>query len=820
MPKNGDHPGMRIMNKSFFYNETYYMFGVDFKFANISLFKFDLENETWSYVQTLGEKPPDMVNQEVFIKNDSLYLINGVLAGILFPQLSFYRFDFSTSDWVKLQSSLPFDEWSYYHTTTKVNEKVYKAFGKSNKSLLNSVTMIELGDEMAHTILSPQYISPEPRRNHLSFMSYKEMYIYGGITDEGIFLKDLWKYNFERKIWIKVDYTGTPPLIRENMAFVSVSDIGLFVFGGQSGNEFFNDIYFYEQKNSVWVKYSGYKSAPNSRYASCVVYSKQKLYVIGGQNNQFSFSDIWTFDSLENTFILLEDSLPFSIAFHKCWSVEKGSQLYIYVMGGKSFDGITTKKVHLITVTSLSDTKYSVKTDELLYDYYLYLYNTALVVSGNSGHLMIGTAFEGTVNSTMVSYDICKNQISFLNLPSKYGVFSHSAVHYGKSIYVFGGGYSVDGNQIDNSATNFLYNFSLPEILNCSLGLFEEDGECKSCPIGTYGNYNSRCITDNYCSLCSIIENTCSGCDFGKFLDKEGSTSKYTCSACPHGKFSNKLNSTKCLDCSESSYCPIGSTKPLNYNQNYKFSSVQPAVYESKKMYASLFVNNIWYTAIVIIFVLFLNFLLFSKLRHSLIKIDLFTDSHPQKLNVPVIYRRTNFGGLFSIIFIILFFSIVISAYITYTYDNIVETRTLVPLVTVDEKTEAKEFIVYSKFHEYGGECVGQGQGNCNSELIINETGISYKEKYFECELIGKNCLVKIVYQDIEIGGNFEIYYKMKEILSYANLITVNITVSTGIPEGNSQNFIPIYPDPEEFIFRGTSPTVLNFETIPTVRTK
>ena len=817
MPNNGECPGIRIQTQNFYYNQSYYMYGVDMQYFNISLFKFDLENETWSFVETFGDKPQNLVYHEIFIRGDSFYLINGVITGIIFPHLSYYRFDFQTSNWVKLQSSLPIFQWSYYHTVTDANGKVYKAFGKSLKGYLNTMTIIELGDNIVRTELSPQYISPEPRRNHLSFVSNQYMYIYGGITDEGIFLKDMWKYNFESKVWSKVDYSGTPPLYRENMAFVPVYNIGLYVFGGQSGDDFYNDVYFYEQKNSIWVKYKDYENAPNPRYGSCIVHSKQKLYVIGGQNSQFAFSDIWVFDSLDNTFTLLENRLPYSWTFHKCWSVDRADQVYIYIMGGKLFEGIVTRRVHRITVTTYSDTEYSVKYDELLYEYYLALYNTALVVSGNSAHMISGLPFEGAINATMMSFDVCKNQLSYINLPSQYGVFGHSAVHYGKSIYVFGGGYSIQTRQIDNSATNFFYNFSFPDVLNCSLGLYEDGSECKSCPKGTYGNYDSTCNSDEYCSVCSVINNTCKGCDVGKYSDTAGSASKYSCSLCSQGQYSDEIGSIKCRDCEQSGFCPVGSSKALKFIDNYEFNSVQPSVYESHQTYSSLFISNLWYSVAVAVAFLFIIFILFVNVRDKLLKIDIYTDAHPQELDVPVMYRKTSFGGLFSLIFIVFFIAILISSYITYTYDNILETRTLVPLVTVDDKSEAQEFTVLTKFHVYGGECIGNSEGNCNTELIINDTGIAYKKRTVECELVNNHCLVKMTYESIKISGDFEIFYKMKEILSYTTLMTVNISVSTGIPGGNSENYIPIYPSQNKYIFRGTSPTILSFEIIPTV---
>ena len=796
------------------------MLGVDVTRSNFALFKFDLKEEIWSLVETNGQKPPDLSYHEVFVRNDSFYLINGVISKVLIAHLDFYRFDFLSSTWVKLDSSQKLSEWTYYHSVVDVNGKVYKAFGKTINAFQNSLTMIELGDEIQSTVISPQYISPEPRRNHISFMSKQNMYIFGGKTDEGVFLKDLWKFNFVNKLWNKVEYSGTPPLYRENIAYTPVFDIGLITFGGQTGDDYFNDIYLYEEKNSVWIRYTGNNILPNPRYASCIVQNRQKLFIIGGQNNQFAFSDIWVFDRLENTYTLLENKLDFSLAFHKCWGINKLNELHIYILGGKTFNGLTTKNVHRITVKIYSDTEYSVKSEVVLDDYYLNMYYTALVVSGNSAHLMIGTPFEGSVNATLASYNICENKITYTNFPMQYGVFGHTAVHYGKSIYVFGGGYTVQTRQVHNSATNRLFNFSLPEILNCSLGLYEEDSECKSCPEGTYGEYNSTCSIDEYCYICPVTKNTCFGCKSGQYSNIRGSAYKFACSLCPQGRFSDQVGSTNCRDCSQSGFCPIGSSKPIKNKDKYHFSSVQPAEFKSQKNFASLFTNNLWYSVALIIFSLFIAFITFPQFRHKILQIDIYTDAHPQDLNVPVIYRKTIYGGLFSVIFLVFVIAILISAYISYTYDNIFETRTLVPLVTVHESSEAEHFIVYTQFHVYGGMCIGFGEGNCNIELIIDDTGLDYKKRVIECKAVENTCLVKMIYQNIKISGDFEIFYKMKEFLSYSNLMTVNVSVASGIPSEDSQNFIPLYPSPDEYIFRGVSPTVLTFEVIPTVKFK
>ena len=629
MPRNGDYPGIRQLEQIFYYNESIYMYGCDEIFRNLSMYKFDLQTESWTYMKTFGDEPKNLVYHEIFIREDSFYLIYGINAESKFGLLTFYHFNFTTSYWTQLPSSMDVFEWSYFHTILDANGKVYRGFGKSLTGYLNSITMIEFDkDQVSRTIISPQYISPEPRRNHLIFVSNQYMYIYGGINDDADYLKDMWKFDFTQKIWTKVEYYGKPPLYREHMAHVQIYDIGLYAFGGQTGSEYFNDIYFYEQKNRVWVKYSEYQNSPSPRYGSCIVHHSQKLYVIGGQNNQFAFSDIWSFDSLESTFTLLEDRLPFSVAFHKCWVVDGTDKFYVYVMGGKTFEGITNKVVYRLSISKASYGGGLIITEELLYDSELNLFYTSLVVSGGSAHLFIGCPFESTVNVTMISYNICNNKLSFTNFPFDYGVYGHSAIHYGKSIYVFGGGYSIKTRSIDNSATNNLFNFSLPEILNCSLGLYGQGPGCTSCPSGTYGEYLSECENNEFCKLCSITKSTCSECGKGRFSESIGSSSRYSCSLCSKGYYNNKFGSNRCRICSQSEFCPIGCSEPLKFLEEYQYSFVQPDVYESKHGFVTNIVQYLWFAVAISLSIVLLSFIVFKRIRDKLLIIDMYTNAH------------------------------------------------------------------------------------------------------------------------------------------------------------------------------------------------
>ena len=66
--------------------------------------------------------------------------------------------------------------------------------------------------------------------------------------------------------------------------------------------------------------------------------------------------------------------------------------------------------------------------------------------------------------------------------------FAAAGVYHRNSFYVFGGGGSdlVDGSLIQNHASDIFVKYTLGSGFECSRGSFKEEGECVSCPRGTF----------------------------------------------------------------------------------------------------------------------------------------------------------------------------------------------------------------------------------------------------------------------------------------------------------------------------------------------
>jgi esterase/lipase len=74
-----------------------------------------------------------------------------------------------------------------------------------------------------------------------------------------------------------------------------------------------------------------------------------------------------------------------------------------------------------------------------------------------------------------------------------------------------------------------------------------------------------------------------------------------------------------------------------------------------------------------------------SSNRDWLKKVDLYNKQHNHFVGEPMYVRGTSLGGLFSVLFILVALILVFTTLITYSLNNIEESKALVPMVTLDE---------------------------------------------------------------------------------------------------------------------------------------
>jgi hypothetical protein len=126
----------------------------------------------------------------------------------------------------------------------------------------------------------------------LAATSSRTAYLHGGERN-GRPLGDLWRLDVRRERWSQMRPRGAAPRARFGHDLVATRDGTLLLFGGQSGSDFFGDVWRYDPRRNAWTQIDAPGPAP--RYGAGVAYdrSTNALWVTHGFTNDGRFDDTW-----------------------------------------------------------------------------------------------------------------------------------------------------------------------------------------------------------------------------------------------------------------------------------------------------------------------------------------------------------------------------------------------------------------------------------------------------------------------------------------------------------------------------------------------
>jgi hypothetical protein len=131
--------------------------------------------------------------------------------------------------------------------------------------------------------------------------------------------------------------------------------------------------------------------------------------------------------------------------------------------------------------------------------------------------------------------------------------------------------------------------------------------------------------------------------------------------------------------------------------------------------------------------------------RGKLAGVDIFKLHHNHVVNDPMFLRQTFWGGLFTIFALLLVFYLAIQSLLFFNYDNVIESKALVPKVIITETapTITADFDIRLLLTDYGGECE-VGSGTCHSEITLSVTGFigDPEPSGLTCIKQGRSCLL------------------------------------------------------------------------------
>mmetsp|Transcript_1956 Transcript_1956/g.2549 ORF Transcript_1956/g.2549 Transcript_1956/m.2549 type:complete len:256 (+) Transcript_1956:104-871(+) len=123
------------------------------------------------------------------------------------------------------------------------------------------------------------------------------MIIFGGVTENGEILNDVWEYSFKKSSWNKLETEGDVPVPRWGHSAVIFQN-ELWVFGGFT-NSWNNDFYCLNLATRKWRKINA-EGAPTARHFHSANVYNDRMYIFGGlSTKKFSRPEIFSFSFRE-----------------------------------------------------------------------------------------------------------------------------------------------------------------------------------------------------------------------------------------------------------------------------------------------------------------------------------------------------------------------------------------------------------------------------------------------------------------------------------------------------------------------------------------
>lgn len=484
---------------------------------------------------------------------------------------------------------------------------------------------------------------------------------------------------------------------------------------------------------------------------------------------------------------------------HKCWVMEKNDTSWLILSIGERSDLSPSSSIYKANITDLG------QISSLFWTILKDTSNSAIVNWASSGYALMNDWLIQVGGSRQVLY--ASSLINLIPLSVKNDPFTlsdesndifwykHGVEHFGQELIVAYSG-ATSGDLIKKEfITSQMYkispNISEKKYFLCSTGTYGPD--CLPCPYGTYSDI--------------IGAQECKKCPVGTMGTYIAATSLYMCIPCHFGSFTADEGTFLCKDCVSGLFCPVGST------ENTRRIDIESIVIKRPEAYSKIlpdpFNGKVYYIVYFSSLVLFISFWFWPWLRRKLRRLDYFSEKHETDENEPIIKTKTTFGGFVTVTFA-LFAIIYLSGLLNlYFNDNIIEEKTLVPSVTLNEDFIVSNFTITIELFYYRGNCINnKTKDHCISDLYTETSGVQWIRS---CKMdMSSTCIIELICFDCELPGNENIINKICEFGSFATGIRVTVSSDSSIPGYiSSVSYYINHVDGK--IFRGTEPSVFYF---------
>ncbi|XP_055063381.2 uncharacterized protein [Misgurnus anguillicaudatus] len=251
---------------------------------------------TWEQMPQKGDVPTARAGHSLCVVKGKLYLFGGsshpeakeCLPGV-------YCFDIVTMTWEKLLTA-GVSLRTLKHSSAALAENIYVYGGildgvpTDDLMMFNTVSLIWMPIKTTGTL-------PLERFNHSLAVVGEQIFLFGGCSEDGSPLKDIYALNTETLIWEQCKVKGDCPVVCAGQTFTSHHDKDIYLFGGTVTNPdgaetSTSEIYKLSIAKMKWKipLYVGIPPARRHGHAAFIVHSH--LYVFGGKNEEQEFNDL------------------------------------------------------------------------------------------------------------------------------------------------------------------------------------------------------------------------------------------------------------------------------------------------------------------------------------------------------------------------------------------------------------------------------------------------------------------------------------------------------------------------------------------------
>ena len=746
------------------------------------------------------------------LKTEATYVPRILAGSALYKSSFFIFFGWSTLDSLDLNSTIYLNlsqtdslEWKVFDNKScegkdsfgysLVNDSLYIFGGFYIGDSTNQLEILDLRTHKCKRVNDE--LQTPPARMYQSMLGINgKLYMYGGrgLTAR---LDDMWVFDISAEEWSSIKTSGTSPGSRSSHASASQGDI-MIIWGGVSDSSFLNDLYKFEANLNTWTKIEPSGTLPSGKRGACMKVLLPKIYIFGGESLSGLTNELWEYDTAFNVYTQIAfngNNQPAPVKYPVCEMFD--SKLFVAF-------GASEGEEPVCTIFSFNLTERTWTEEEKLPQY-----NNCRTVPAahfiNSRYLVyIGGEVWGTDASKTAQVIDIANEFALKNYGTEEFFFAGASAVIGSKIYMFGGGTSV-GNTIRLSIPSYnfysinLTSFGIDGLAVCSLGTYRTDGGCKSCPAGSYADKEDQ--------------TACTECKEGTYNNIDGASSDKQCYPCPDGSYNPKNGSKVCYDCPIGASCPVGSKNFSIVLIEESLGTSQPASYKPDTISLNNKKTMLYGIVISLGFIACASVLLIKQIKDNLKILDLFKIRHNYEIGSYMKMEKNSIGGFFGILFLIVAIILIIIACLDYSYNNIIESKALVPLVLLSSEIEAFTGNLTAKvtLFNYGGDC--DDKTDSFSVEFSNLNKDDYTRKLTKD---GSACIIEIEIINCEVETGASMKLKLEHQNSYCSDIRMTLTSTSSIEDTTSMITEIIHAD-ENKVFRGYTPTYFNLLLFPSL---